>query len=237
MIIYKTTNKINGKIYIGKDTHNDPNYFGSGVSLTMAIKKYGKEHFVKEVIESCSTLEELNKREQFWINKFNSTNKKIGYNLTEGGEGGNTRKFYTKTQKELYIEKMSKSMKTSEKYNQFVEKVSGVARPKHSEKLKELYASGKMKSWNIGKITPEDVRLKISNSNLGKTLTKEQKEKIAKSKYKPVSMYDLDNNYIKTFNSIKHASDEMKIGRDSIYGCCVGKYKQGAGYIWKYETK
>ena len=41
MIVYKTTNLINGKIYIGKDMKNNPNYLGSGTILRRAIKKYG----------------------------------------------------------------------------------------------------------------------------------------------------------------------------------------------------
>ena len=237
MIIYKTLNKLNEKIYIGKDTHNDHNYLGSGVSLTMAIKKYGRENFIKETIEVCNSLEELNDRECFWIKKFNSTNKKIGYNLTNGGEGGDTRKYYSEDEKQLYNMKMSTSMKNSEKYNEFIKKTTGVKRPGHSTKLKELYASGKIKSWNRGLSPSEETRIKISKANIGKKLTEQQKQKIAKTKYKAVLMYDLDYNYIKSFESIKHASEELKIGRDSIYGCCVGKYKQGAGYIWNYEVK
>jgi len=44
MIIYKTTNLINGKYYIGKDKYNNPSYLGSGFILYQAIKKYGKEN-------------------------------------------------------------------------------------------------------------------------------------------------------------------------------------------------
>ena len=51
MIIYKTTNLVNGKIYIGKDKNNNPSYLGSGKILKLAIKKYGKENFTKETIE------------------------------------------------------------------------------------------------------------------------------------------------------------------------------------------
>jgi hypothetical protein len=47
-IIYKTTNSINGKIYIGKAKFNDPNYLGSGILLAKAIKKYKRESFIKE---------------------------------------------------------------------------------------------------------------------------------------------------------------------------------------------
>ena len=43
MIIYKTTNLINKKIYVGKDKKENPNYFGSGKILSLAIKKYGKK--------------------------------------------------------------------------------------------------------------------------------------------------------------------------------------------------
>ena len=45
MIIYKTTNLVNGKIYIGKDSKNNPNYLGSGNLLKKALIKYGKENF------------------------------------------------------------------------------------------------------------------------------------------------------------------------------------------------
>ena len=88
MIIYKTTNLINGKIYVGKDSHNNSNYFGSGKYIWNAIKKYGKENFKKEIICECNSKEELNKKEIFWIKELNSKDFKIGYNLTDGGDGG-----------------------------------------------------------------------------------------------------------------------------------------------------
>ena len=90
MIIYKTTNLINNKIYIGKDKHNNLKYLGSGTAIKLAIKKYGKNNFIKEIIEECFDDNILNEREKYWINKFNSTNRKIGYNVAYGGEGGDT---------------------------------------------------------------------------------------------------------------------------------------------------
>ena len=67
MIIYKTTNLINGKIYIGKDSKNDPNYFGSGLLLRQSIKKYGKKNFKKEIIDFADSVKGLNEKEIYWI--------------------------------------------------------------------------------------------------------------------------------------------------------------------------
>jgi len=87
MIIYKTTNLINEKIYIGQDSRNNQDYLGSGVLINRAIKKYGKENFKKEVICECSSKGELNKKEIYWIKTLKSRDSKIGYNLTDGGDG------------------------------------------------------------------------------------------------------------------------------------------------------
>lgn len=90
MVIYKTTNLLNGKIYIGKDKHNSPKYLGSGVILQQAIFKYGAQNFSKEILEKCSDEMQLNEREQYWISFYNSSTREIGYNIALGGEGGDT---------------------------------------------------------------------------------------------------------------------------------------------------
>lgn len=90
MIIYKTTNLINGKIYVGKDTLNRTDYLGSGIYLKNAIDKYGIENFTKETIEICQSKDELCGRELFWIKELKSQDKSIGYNISNGGEGGDT---------------------------------------------------------------------------------------------------------------------------------------------------
>jgi len=83
MIIYKTTNKNNGKIYVGIDTKNNPKYLGSGTILKHAIKKYGKENFYKEILDESMTLtlDEMLNLEVNWINKLDATNPEIGYNI------------------------------------------------------------------------------------------------------------------------------------------------------------
>lgn len=90
MIVYITTNLVNGKIYIGKDKHNNEKYFGSGLLLKEAIKKYGILNFKKEILDHCDSLEDLNEKEKFWIDQYQSFKREIGYNLTLGGDGGLT---------------------------------------------------------------------------------------------------------------------------------------------------
>jgi len=109
--IYKITNLINNKIYIGQvynksiearfNRHCDGANPKSKSYLSRAIYKYGKDNFKYEQIEECYSIKELNEREQFWIAYYNSTNNTIGYNLTSGGEGGNT--YLCKSAKEMAV--------------------------------------------------------------------------------------------------------------------------------------
>jgi len=150
MIIYKTTNLINNKIYIGQDSHNNPKYLGSGTILVNAIKKYGKDKFKKEIIEECKTVDELNEREKYWIKFFNSQDKKIGYNIYEGGGGDGYMSKETKN-------KLSESHKNkifSEEHKNNISlnhhNVSGENNPMfgktHTKEVKNL-----LKHKNIGK--------------------------------------------------------------------------------------
>lgn len=88
MYIYKTTNKINGRIYIGLSTHtphNHGHYLGSGKLLKQALKKYGRKNFTKEILEECSDLETLRKLEKKWIKRFRESHTDM-YNLSDGGD-------------------------------------------------------------------------------------------------------------------------------------------------------
>jgi len=76
--IYLTTNLINNKKYIGqhKGEIND-NYLGSGHALKIAIAKYGRSNFTKEIIEIYSSEEELNEKERYYIEYFNPLDQSI----------------------------------------------------------------------------------------------------------------------------------------------------------------
>ena len=88
MVIYKIINLINNKIYIGKTINDKSSYFGSGLLINRSIQKYGLENFKKEIIDETSSIEELNEKEKYWIQYFDSTNLNIGYNIGKGGDGG-----------------------------------------------------------------------------------------------------------------------------------------------------
>jgi hypothetical protein len=88
MVIYKTVNQINGKWYIGKDARNRSYYLGSGKALVNALRKYGKQNFIKIILEECNDLSHLALREKHWIEYTSATNDPMSYNIAPGGEGG-----------------------------------------------------------------------------------------------------------------------------------------------------
>lgn len=88
MLIYKSTNAINGMIYIGLTTITDENYLGSGKWFKNVVKKYGKENFIRKILEDNITdFDYLREREIYWIKYYDAMNPLVGYNLTKGGEG------------------------------------------------------------------------------------------------------------------------------------------------------
>ena len=121
MYIYKITNKINNKIYIGQvynktiqdrfNRHIKTASADCKSYIGRAIHKYGKDNFICELIDTATSLQELNQKEIYWISYYNSTDSKIGYNLTPGGDGGNTYLCKTENEMKEIKEKISKSNK------------------------------------------------------------------------------------------------------------------------------
>jgi group I intron endonuclease len=131
MLIYEIKNKLNGKSYIGqygRDIKKFNEYWGSGKLIKAAIKKYGIENFEKNILEYCSSKKELDEKEVYWISNKNSIED--GYNLREGGTGGDTSNFIDYTDYE-YIKNKSIAVKkywdslTDEQHQERSLKVSG----------------------------------------------------------------------------------------------------------------
>lgn len=92
MIIYKITNKVNGKVYIGQTIHSLEARWkrhlkcardGVDTHLYQAIRKYGEENFIHEIICEAKTKNELNILETYYIQEYDSIH--LGYNMVDGG--------------------------------------------------------------------------------------------------------------------------------------------------------
>ena len=119
MYIYKITNKVNGKVYIGQSIRPIEQRFQRHINdavnnildthFARAIRKYGKENFYIELVETCDNQTELNLKEQYWIRKYDSINN--GYNETDATSkcGGNTYMSKTESEMKEISEKISKT--------------------------------------------------------------------------------------------------------------------------------
>jgi group I intron endonuclease len=156
MIIYKTTNLINGKIYVGQDSKNNSKYLGSGVVLNYAIKKYGKDNFKKEILEYCIDKNDMDEKEKYWISELNSRDRNIGYNITKGGDGCLGCKFTDRVFTKEHKDNISKNHAD----------VSGEKNPMfgktHSNEVKE-----KTKLRNLGRKASDKTKSKMSEQRKG----------------------------------------------------------------------
>lgn len=119
--IYETTCIPTGKKYIGmhkwsKDTI-DPNYFGSGIYLTKALKKYGRENFSCKILEWCETREELLNKEKYYISLFKAPINEDYYNIEDGGQGGHSEYYVQEvTDKQLLALEYGRHLPSSEQH-------------------------------------------------------------------------------------------------------------------------
>ena len=146
--IYKTTNKINGKWYIGyHSTENlHDSYLGSGKNLKKAVKKYGESSFIKEILYVFPTKEEALQKESELITE-DVVNNRMSYNVKLGGEGG-----WSHIQ---YLIENDSDWKNK--------------RYSISDELRQRYANGEW-AWNYhdgfkGKKHSEESKRKISENN------------------------------------------------------------------------
>jgi hypothetical protein len=141
-IIYKTTNLVNNKIYIGKHKTNnlEDDYLGSGNILDSAIKKYGKDKFKRETLYILETEEEMNKMESEIVDE-EFVARLDTYNLRRGGNGGFSReeaKLGRRKTDEILEEKYGKSWRKILN-EMFYEKLNNnlELKQEHIEKIKD----------------------------------------------------------------------------------------------------
>ena len=272
--IYKITNNINGKLYIGETEEKNPQKRWKGhiysiregkgcPLLRAAFKKYGEENFTFEVILECKKSERFIVEEQK-IKEFN-TLVPNGYNATIGGMGGGFRgkKHSDETKARMakatadYYAALSPERK-EELRQILINRQNTLPKRKLSEEHKQ-----KIRNYRLGKgkKLSEETRAKISNSlkSMPHPLKEETRKKISDSVKKTyengrdasfteerkanlskvmtevrgvkVAQYTKEGEYVKTFPSMKAASDE--VGINSIYRAVIGKTKTAGGFIWK----
>lgn len=160
--IYKTTNLLSGKYYIGMHSTDDldDGYLGSGKRLRYSINKHGVENHEREILEFLDSRKELKEREKEIVN-LNEIAKKDCMNLIVGGEGG---RGFTSEEQRLNAKKSHAKQKIlRETDSEWTEKV----RKNRSEGHKKAYKKGRKKvipDWT-GKKHKEETKKKIGEKN------------------------------------------------------------------------
>lgn len=187
--IYKITNLINGKIYIGKHSTNKSgdSYMGSGRLLGKAKSKYGKDAFKKEIIAFTDNEDNLDFLERFYIKKYKSRDLTVGYNLTDGGEGMLGYKHSNETKLKMKHHHYDCSGKNNPMYGRhhtsdakLKNKIAHLGKPsplkgthldeEHKQKLKEGQQKyiQEFRSGMLGKRHTEQSKQKMSKNRSGK---------------------------------------------------------------------
>lgn len=205
MFIYKITNLINNKIYIGKTIRNIQERWNEHVSCALnnsdnlylhnAIQKYGANNFKIEVIDSCNSEEELNQLEEYYIKLYNTQDKNIGYNLTNGGDGN--LKYDYKKIREMWDEGLS--------CKQIVEVL-------HCDKGVVTNALKNHSTYNY--------HLSLQRSNTMKKI---------------VYQFDYNYNLISQYDSIVEAANKNQCSTTIIQKVIKNKTYSAIGYFWNFE--
>jgi hypothetical protein len=173
-MIYKITNNINGKIYVGCHKTNDINdgYMGSGTHLKHAQAKYGIENFSKEILHLCSNSDEMFETEAKIVTTEFVADTST-YNLKEGGSGGFD--YINQNKLNTNFQNIDNARNGRMLANKTLEEKYGPDWRAHISKL----AGQKM--IEILELDPDFLKRKNVKSFLGKTHSDETKRKMSES--------------------------------------------------------
>lgn len=182
-----------------------------------SLKRRGLIPIIEE-LDSCD-YEELN----FWETHYIFLFRSWGFELKNSNFGGDCNPITEETRRKISASKKGKS------YN----------RPNYRHSAETIL---KIKKSNTGKKRDPEVGIKISEKLLGNTFrrgsthTEESKKKNSISKGgKPIEQYDLQNNYIKTYNHLFEVEYDGFL-KNKVCACCRGRRNTHANYKWKYKT-
>jgi hypothetical protein len=185
--IYKITNIVNNKIYVGsainissrfkshKRLLKNNKHFNN--HLQSSYNKHGSSYFKYEIIET-TTDDVMLEKESYWIKTLNTNNREYGYN-------------------------------------------------------KRLIASS-----NLGIKLSDETKKRLSDSHLGHKRSEETHKKIIESQYKKICQFDMNGNFIKVFNSLQEAAQELNVKyTTSITACLKKRLPSALGFRWCYENE
>lgn len=213
--IYRLTNKVNGKVYIGvtnnlKKRMREHSYALNDYLISKAIRKYGWESFTCEVIDQTNIEREAYEvLEPRHIAEHHSNDPSIGYNLTEGGQGMTGYVFSEETRRKMREAKIGK-------------KQDSESIRKRAESLK-------------GRTVSKDTRRKISeklkgNQNFsGKTVSEDHRRKIGDANAKEWVFIDPSGNEIR-FHNLRKFCEERGLNHVCMFRVSKGQNRSHKGY-------
>lgn len=227
-IIYVHINKLNGKAYVGQTVQTLQDRWGRGSSYSTcthfynAIQKYGWDNFEHKILECGLEDTELNERERYWIEKYNSIQN--GYNIREGGN----EQHLTEEHKEkirLSNTKIFGRQVVCLNTGIIYDSVTSAKRETGAEHISDC-CSGKIKT--AGKDENGNALLwKYIEDYTGKEEVIITKQKRTKTK-----VLCIETNI--EYNSAKDAERNTGVDSTSIGRVCNGKRKSAGGYHWKW---
>lgn len=193
MQVYKITNLINNKSYIGVTKrnfyvrYNYRNDWWNAPSVNLylknSVKKYGSENFSVEILENCTFEEEIYFLEKYYIKFYNTQNSNFGYNFTSGGDKGYNYSESTNEKNRLaHLGKPGKG-KNVKGHKKPLERIN-----KQKETIKARYSTGNLIVWNKGKRTGPMSKITVKKS--------------AEAHKKAVICTDLQGNFIKEYQGL-----------------------------------
>lgn len=241
MIIYRITNSVNSKVYIGQTIRTMEERIAShryeskknrnGLPLYYAMAKYGFDKFTFEVIDNGSSIEELNKKEESHIDKLDSLHPN-GYNMDNGGNNKNTsevtRKKMSESRKKFLSNKENHPNWGKHLSKETRDKIGVVHKGKTISNEQKLHFSKNYSGENhpmFGKTFSIETRDKMSKSKKGK-----KNPNLGLSKRRQVLCLDTNTVY----DSVKIAAESIGVSRSGIAMVARGEINQIKGFRFKY---
>ena len=224
--IYKATNKINGKSYIGqtidfehrkhthihrRDGHCDPNSI-----FHKALDKYGAENFEWEIVATVPGKRFADTAEKELIKKY-GTYKPNGYNLTKGGDGGSM-------WNAIPVVRLTHDGKFVKRYDSASEAENDGF---HRERVLRSCRNATLDVKGYIFMYEDEYKRKGGRC-------KKERARIVPKNARAIYQCDMDGNLIKKFSQICLAEQELGVGHSGIIGCANGKYKSAGGHIFVY---